>query len=125
MKTKKNNLQAKNIFLLFILIIFFPSQVFADDIQQQVANEMAHALVANHCGKTRRPTMTAGYQSGLLMSINKTGLPKDEVADILSQPHTLLMSDAFTNEIKSNIAEGITTCDDIYSYVVTGMMPTR
>lgn len=95
----------------------------ADSMQMDVANEMAHAIVAHECGKTRSPKMTAGYESGVYMSMNKMNLSKTDVAQILTQQETMAITDALTVTLFEKINSGQTSCERIYKYVVNGLMP--
>ncbi len=92
-------------------------------LAQTVANEMAHALVAHECGKLRQPKMTAGYESGVYMSMNKLSLPKSQVTQILIQEATIALTDTVSDQLFQEMDQGLISCDDIYKYVVQGLMP--
>jgi hypothetical protein len=88
-----------------------------------VANEMAHALIAHECGKLRQPRMTAGYESGVYMSMNKLSLPKSKVTQILMQDKVIALTDTVWAKLIKKMDQGLTNCDEIYKYVVRGLMP--
>jgi len=90
---------------------------------QTVANEMAHALVAHECGMLRQPKMTAGYESGVYMSMNKLSLPKSRVTQILMQDETMLLTDTVSAQLLKQMEQGLSNCEKIYKYVVQGLMP--
>jgi hypothetical protein len=88
-----------------------------------VANEMAYALVAHECGKLRQPKMTAGYEAGVYMSMNKLSLPKTQVTNILMQDKTMTLTDTVSAQLLKGMDQGLTSCETIYKYVVQGLMP--
>ncbi len=106
-----------------IILILPASHLQAESDQLNVATEMAHALVAHECGKSRTPKMTAGFQSGVYMAINRLGLSQDRVSQILERDKTMVITDTLANQIFSDIEQGHTNCEKVYEYVVQALMP--
>ncbi len=112
-----------------IAIIFVPftcvqaNSSEASPLVKTVANEMAHALVAHECGLLRQPKMTAGYESGVYMSMNKLSLPKSSVTQILMQDKTMVLTDTVSAQLIKQMEQGLSNCEKIYKYVVQGLMP--
>jgi|GEM_PF-2695074 len=109
--------------LAFILVALPVSKLQAESNQFYVAQEMAHAVVAHECGKSRIPKMTAGFQSGLYMAMNKLDLSKQRVEKILQEEQTMVLTDGFSARIFKDIEKGLTNCENVYAYVVQGLMP--
>ncbi len=128
MTLKTQNLRFKN-WLAVIAITFVPftcvqaNSTEASPVVKTVANEMAHALVAHECGMLRQPKMTAGYESGVYMSMNKLSLPKSRVTQILMQDKTMVLTDTVSAQLLKKMEHGLTNCEEIYKYVVQGLMP--
>ncbi len=111
-------------FWLAIMVLVWPaSHLQAESDQTNVATEMAHALVAHECGKSRTPPMTAGFQAGVFMAINKLGLSEGTVEQILERDNTMTITDTLANQIFSDIEQGHTNCEKVYDYVVQALMP--
>ena len=121
------NNKLPNIKTQFLTVLFmsmcFSMAAQAANLKREVANEMAHAIVAHECGKTRSPKMTAGYESGVYMSMNKMKLLKTDVKQILTQQETMAITDALSVTLFEKINSGQTSCEAIYKYVVNGLMP--
>jgi len=109
--------------LTFILLALPVGKLQAESNQFNVAQEMAHAVVAHECGKSRIPKMTAGFQSGLYMAMNKLDLSKQRVEQILQEEQTIVLTDGFSARIFKDIEKGLTNCENVYAYVVQGLMP--
>jgi len=118
-----NHSSQAHAWLAVILLALPVSNLQAESNQFNVAQEMAHAVVAHECGKSRIPKMTAGFQSGLYMAMNKLDLSKQRVEQILQEEQTIVLTDGFSARIFKDIEKGLTNCENVYAYVVQGLMP--
>jgi len=118
-----NHSSQAHAWLAVILLALPVSNLQAESDQFNVAREMAHAVVAHECGKSRTPQMTAGFQSGLYMAMNTLDLSKQRVGQILQQEQTMALTDTFSAQLFKDIEKGLTNCENVYRYVVQGLMP--
>ncbi len=110
-------------FTVLFMSLGFSMSTLAGNQNMEVATQMAYALVAHECGKDRTPKMTAGYESGVYMSMNKMNLSKAAVTQILMQQKTLALTDSLTTTLSQDVNSGKTSCGKIYKYVVNSLMP--
>lgn len=109
--------------LAVVMMTLWAGNLQAENNQIKVAYEMAHAVVAHECGKSRTPKMTAGYESGVYMAMNQLNLSKQQVSQILQQDQAMALTDTFSAQLFKDIEKGLTNCENVYTYVVQGLMP--